>query len=87
MKAEGLSTGTQNGGAENVGRHEVGGGLHALEAEASETAQGFDDQRFCNAGHTFKQGVALAQDSDQHLLDGLALAGDYAAQFRARVCD
>ena len=85
VEGEGVGAGPQNGGAEDVGRHEVGSGLHALKAEAKQTTERFHHQRLGNARYTFKQRVALAQDGDQHFFDGLRLPGDHAAQLGARV--
>ena len=67
-------------GAQDVGRHQVGRGLHALEAEAQQLAERFDDQRLGDAGHALEQRVALAEDGDQNLFDDRGLAGDDAAQ-------
>ena len=77
--------GAQDGGAENVGGHQVGRGLHALEAEAEQTAEGLDDQRLGDAGHAFKQRMALAEHGDQHFFNGPLLAGDHAAELLAGV--
>jgi hypothetical protein len=87
VEAEVLRTRAQNGGAQNVGRHQVGRGLHALEAEAEQPAQSLDDQRLGDARHAFQQRVALAENGDQHLFDHPLLAGDHAAQLRAGVGD
>ena len=81
------STGAQNGGAQNVGGHQVGRGLHALEAEAEQPAQRLHHQRLGDAGHAFQQRMALAEHGDQHLFDGLVLAGDHPAQLGAGVGD
>ena len=86
-KAKSSGTGAQNRGAENVGRHQVGRSLHALKAEAEQTAQSLDDQRLGDAGNAFEQRVALAEYGDQDLFDHLILAGDDAAQLGARVSD
>ena len=85
MKAEGFRARTEDGGAENVGRHEVGGGLHALEAEAEQPSKSLHDQRLGDARHAFKQRMALAQDGDQHLFDRLFLAGNHPPQLLAGV--
>ena len=77
----------KDGGAQNVGRHQVGGSLHALEAQAEQPAQSLDDQRLGNARHAFQQRMALAENGDQHLFDHPCLAGDYPPQLRAGVGD
>ena len=75
-----VGAGAQDGGAENVGGHQVRRGLHALEAEAEQPAEGLDDERLGDAGHAFKQRVALAEHGDQDFFDGLCLAGNHAAE-------
>ena len=87
VKGERVGTGTKNRGAEDVGGHQVGSGLHALKAEPEQTAERLHHQRLGDAGNALKQRVALAQDGNQHLFDGLRLPGDHAAQFSARVGD
>ncbi len=89
VEAEALRTSfgsrAQNRGAQNVGGHQVRRGLHALESEAQQTAQRFDDQRLGDAGHAFEQRMTLAEDGDHHLLDRSRLAGDHAPQLGAGV--
>ena len=87
MEAETVGAGAQDRGAQNVGRHQVGRGLHALKAEAQQTAQGFHDQRLGDARHPLQQRMALAEHGHQNFLDGLALAGDHPAQLVACVRD
>ena len=67
-----LRAGSQNRGAKNVGGHQVGRGLDALEAETEQPAQGFHDQRLGGARHAFQQRMALAENGDQNFLDHLA---------------
>jgi hypothetical protein len=87
VEGKGLRAGTQEGGAQNVGGHEVGRGLDALEAEAQKAAECLDDEGFGDARHALKQSVALAENGEQHLLDHLSLSGDHAAQFGAGMSD
>ena len=72
-------------GAENIGGHQVGRALHALEAESEQPSHRFHDQRLGNAGHAFEQRVALREHGHEHFADYLVLAGNYASQLRARL--
>jgi hypothetical protein len=54
VESKTLRAGAQDGGAENVGGHQVRRGLYALEAEAKQPAQGFHDQRLRDARHAFQ---------------------------------
>ena len=74
VERERLRTRPQNAGAKNVGRHQVGRGLHALEAQAQQPPQRFHHQRLGDSRHAFKQRMALAQHGNQDLLDRAALA-------------
>jgi len=87
VEGEVLGTGAQNRGAQNVGGHQVGRGLHALESEAEQPSQSFHDERFGDARHAFEEHVALAEDGDQDLFNGVVLAGDNPAQLGAGVGD
>ena len=87
VKRERIRTRPQNGGAQNVGGHQVGRGLHALKAEAQQPSQRLHHQRLGDARHAFKQRVALAQDGDQHLFDRAVLPGDHSPQLAARMRD
>ena len=68
MESERIGAGPQNCGAEDVGGHQVGSGLHALETESEQPAEGLDHQGLCNTRHTFKQRVPLAQTRRSALL-------------------
>ena len=81
VESEGVGAGTQDGGAEDVGGHQVGSGLHALEAEAEQAAERLDHQGLGDAWNALEQRVPLAENGDQHFFDDLRLAGDDAAQF------
>ena len=63
-------------GAENVGRHQVGGALDALVLEAEDRAQGLDEPGLGEAGDADQQRVSAAQEGDQGLLDHFALTKD-----------
>ena len=69
----------------DVGRHQVGGALHALKAETANSRERFYGERFCEAGHAFHQRVAAADENEQHLVDDVALADDDFRIFVANV--
>jgi len=67
------------------GGHQVGGELHALEAEVQHVTDRLDQQRFGQAGHADQQHVALAEHGGEHLFDDVLLADDDLGQLR-RIC-
>ena len=69
----------QHLGADDVGRHQVGGELHALGGEAEHGAERFHQPGLAQAGHADQQRVAAGQQRDQRLIDHLVLAEDDAA--------
>ena len=56
-------------GARDVGGHQVGGELHAAEAEGQRLGQRTDQQRLAEAGHALQQRVAAREQAGQHALD------------------
>ena len=46
-------------------------------------AERADEQRLGQAGHAHQQGVATAEDGDEHLLDHLVLANDHLGELAA----
>ena len=70
----------QDHGAGDVGRHQVGRELDALEGDVEDLADGADHERLGQAGHADEQAVAAREDGGQDLLDDLGLADDDAAQ-------
>jgi len=46
-----------------------------------DVGDGFDEQRFCEAGRTSDQAMATGEEGDQDLLDHFALADDDLGQF------
>jgi hypothetical protein len=67
-------------GADDVGRHQVGGELDAAEGEVEALGQRADEERLGKARHALEQTVATAEQADQQLLDHLALADDHPRQ-------
>ena len=62
--------------ADQVGGHQVGRELDALERAAHRARQRLDRQRLGEAGHAFDQQVSLRQDRHQHALEEMVLADD-----------
>jgi len=67
-------------GSRHVARHQVGRELDPLERQMQRTGQRANEQRLCQAGNAFEQGVAAGEHGDQHLLDYVALADDNFGQ-------
>ena len=63
-------------GAGDVGGHQVGRELDALEVEVERLGQGRDHERLGEARHAEEQGVAAAEERHEHQLDDPALADD-----------
>ncbi len=57
----------QDLGAGDVGRHQVGGELHAPRVEPEHGAQRLDQQRLAEPGRADQQRVAAGQQRDEHL--------------------
>ena len=65
-------------GAGDVGRHQVGRELDALEQQAQRLRHGADQQRLGGAGQAGDEAVAAHEQGDHHLLQHLLLADDHA---------
>ena len=72
-------------GADDVGGHQVGRALHALELQAQDARERADRQRLGQAGHAFEQRVAAADDRQQQQVDHLGLPDDHLGELAARV--
>ena len=66
-------------GADEVGRHQVGRELDALEGAAEDVGERLDGQRLGQAGDALEQDVAAGQEADEDPLEHLVLADDDAA--------
>ena len=66
-------------GAGDVGRHQVGRELDALEFQAQNLRQRADQQRLGGSGQAGDQAVAADEQRDHHLLDHFLLADDHLA--------
>jgi hypothetical protein len=67
--------------AGDVGRHQVGRELDALEFQVEQLGQRFDQQGLGQPRRARQQAVAARQDRHQQLIDDRALADDHLAQF------
>ena len=67
-------------GAGDVGRHQVGRELDAVELERQRIGQRADHQRLGQPRHADQQAVPAGEQGDQQLLDHLLLADDDLAQ-------
>ena len=63
-------------GAEDVGRHQVGRELDAVELEVDGLGELLDQQRLRQAGHAAQQAVPAGEERDQDLADDALLADD-----------
>ena len=70
-------------GAGDVGRHQVGRELDALEGQVERLGQRADHERLGQPGHADEQGVAAAEDGHQQLIEHLLLADDDLADLLA----
>ncbi len=65
--------------AQDIGGHQIGRALDALVLEPEHGAEGFDQPRLGETGHADQKRVAAGEQSDEGLIDHLALAEDDAA--------
>ena len=68
-------------GAGDVGRHQVGRELDAVELERQRVGQRADQQRLGQPGHADQQAMAAGEQRDEQLLDHFVLADDALADF------
>ena len=66
-------------GAGDIGRHQIGRELDALEQQPQHLRHGAHQQRLRGAGQTGDQAMAADEQADADLLDDLFLANDNAA--------
>ncbi|MEI9887365.1 MAG: hypothetical protein WDN08_12840 [Rhizomicrobium sp.] len=81
QEAEGALAGRllQHFGADDVGRHQVGGELDALPVEPEHDAQGLDQLGLGQTRHPDQEAMASGQQGHQRLLDHGLLAEDRLA--------
>ncbi len=65
-------------GAGDIGRHQVGRELDALEDQAEDIGHGSHEQRFRRSGKAGDQAVAADEEADADLFDDFILADDHA---------
>ncbi len=71
-------------GAEDVGGHQVGRELDAVEGKVQHFAQRAHQQRLAEAGHAFEQHVAAGEHGDERAFDDGVVADDDLADFSAQ---
>jgi hypothetical protein len=69
-------------GAGDVGGHQVGRELDALEGERHQAGQRVDHERLGQAGHALEQVMAAGEHGDEQFLQDVALADDDLAELR-----
>jgi len=69
--------------AEDVGRHQIGGKLDAVELQVENVGQRPHQHRFAQPRHALEQAVAADQDRGQHPFDDLVVTDDHAADLLA----
>jgi hypothetical protein len=69
----------------DIGRHEVGGTLHALKSEAADARQGFYCQSLGETGNPFDDRMAAGDENEEELIDDFALADDHFRKFTANL--
>ena len=63
--------------ADQVGRHQIGGELDALELQLQRVGEGAHQQRLAESGHSFEQDVAPGNQSRQRAVDDIVVADDH----------
>ena len=66
-------------GADDVGRHQVGRELDAVEVEVEHLGQRADEERLAQARHALEQGMAADEQAGQDAVDDLVVADDHLA--------
>ena len=64
--------------AHDVGGQHVRRELNTLEAEVDASGEGFERERFCQAGHAFEQDVAVGDERNEQAVDQMLLADNHA---------
>ena len=78
VRVEGAGVRPVDPRADEVGRHEVGRELDAVEGSAENAGGGLDGQRLGETGNALDQQVAAGEQAGQDALEHLVLAGDHA---------
>ncbi len=67
--------------AGDVGRHEIGRELDAVELAAEHPGERPDEERLGHAGHALDQRMAAGENADERVIDHVFLADDDFADF------
>ena len=73
----------ENARAGDVGGHEIGGELDAVELAPEHPRERAHEQRFGDTGHALDERVVAGEDGDERLIDHVLLADDDFAHFGA----
>ena len=66
-------------GADDIGGHQVGGELDAVEVEIDRLGQGSHQQRLAQPGNAFEQRMTADEQAGQDAVDDLVVADDHLA--------
>ncbi len=83
VQREGARRHVEDVGADDVGGHQVGRALHALELQAHDARERADRQRLGQARNAFEQRVPAADDRQQQQVDHLGLPDDDLGELAA----
>ena len=78
LDVEVARAGAVNARAHQVGRHEVGGELNAVERAVEHVGEGLDCQGLRKAGDALDEQVPAGEQPDEHALEHHLLADDYS---------
>ncbi len=76
VQREGARSQVEDVGADDVGGHEIGGALHALELQAHDPGERADGQRLGQTRNAFEQRMPAADERQQQQVDHLGLPHD-----------
>gem|GEM_PF-3124729 len=68
-------------GAGDIGRHQVGRELDALEVKVEDLREGFDEEGLGEAGGAGEEAMAAGEKGEEELFDDLTLADDDFGEF------
>ena len=71
----------QHVGARDIGRHQIGGELHALETDVKNPGERADHQGLRQPGDTFQQAVSARENRREQLFHHVLLADNHLLQF------
>ena len=87
LGVEGRLVGPVDARADEVGRHQVGRELDAVERPAEHVGGRLHRERLGKARHAFDQQVPTGQEADQHAFEHLILPGDHSPDLEQRLLE